>query len=133
VSSETRHKLRVANLGKKRPDHVIEKIVAGLKGRQVNAETRKKISNSLTGHAVSQSTREKLRLANLGKKQSKDSIRKMVATRIGVPRSEETKAKISAKKKGNVVITFEQRKKLSEAAKAQWARLKGKQNAQESK
>jgi len=119
VSSETRYKLRVANLGKKRPDHVIAKIAAGSKGRQVKQETRKKISETLTGHVVTEATREKLRAASLGKKQTPESIAKMISTRIGVPRSEEVKAKIGAKNKGRV-MSLEQRKFLSDLAKSKW-------------
>jgi hypothetical protein len=64
ISQETKEKLRLSNIGKKRSD-----------------ETRKNISIAKTGIKDSEETKLKKRLSHLGKKQSQEEIEKRRRTR----------------------------------------------------
>jgi hypothetical protein len=100
-SAETRQKISLANMGRKRTEDARKKMSIARLGRKITEEWRKKISLGLLGCKRTEETRKKMSNAQLGRKHT-----------------EETKRKISLAKKGHKV-SEEQRKKLSLANKGQ--------------
>lgn len=105
VSDETRELKRQQNLGKKH-----------------SAETKAKMSASRTNPSVE--TRQKLSVARKGWKWSDEAKAKMSKSHTGRAVSETTKEKLRAVNAGKIV-SEETKMKLSEAAKRQWAKIKG--------
>jgi group I intron endonuclease len=95
LSEETRHKLSMAAIGRKRSKESIEKSALGIRGRERSEETRRKISESNKGKKHSEETRHKLSLIFTGRKLSKEHIEKSALGHIGHIVSEETRRKIS--------------------------------------
>jgi len=93
LSEETRQKMSMAKIGKKRPPFTEEhkrKIGLSSKGRHYSKETKLKMSVAQLGRKHSprtEETKRKISLANKGRKHS--------------PRTEETKRKISLSHKGS--------------------------------
>lgn len=98
-SSETREKLRLANLGQKR-----------------SAETRARISKSKMGHKQSLDTIRRRALAIMGHEVTPETRAKIAASKIGKPRDESTKRKISNALKG-MTPSMETREKLKMSQK----------------
>ena len=141
-ANSARHKGRV-----KGPlsEETKKKISVACKGRIVkspSAETIEKIKAGNIGKKRSEETRAKLRIVNktkfLGKRHTAESIEKFSAPQRGRPKSEETKARMrkpkseAHKKKLSEVNlgkmhSAETRRKLSEIAKADWARRRSSQ------
>jgi len=105
IAPETIAKMKVAQLGWKRSPEAIEKVSEALRNR--SPELKKQIGDKLRG---------KKRPAHIGEAIKKAHTGKVV--------SAETKAKLSAFNKGKIVSN-ETKQKLSEAAKRQWAKIKG--------
>lgn len=105
VSDETRELKRQQNLGKKH-----------------SAETKAKMSASRTNPSAE--TRQKLSAARKGWKWSDEAKAKMSKSHAGRIVSETTKEKLRAANAGKIV-SEETKMKLSEAAKRQWAKVKG--------
>jgi len=101
ISIEQRAKISDALKGRKRPDHVVEKLRDGRTSYVASEETRKKISEANKGRAVSQETRKKMSENN-------------AKTQLGRPLSAETKTKLSLVRTGKKP-TDETRKRMSEA------------------
>ena len=87
-----------------------------MKGKQLTAEQREKISVSSTGRSVSSETRAKISEANKGRTVSEEHRAKMSLQRKGVPKSEEHRRNIGLAHKGKPK-SEETKKKLSDAIK----------------
>lgn len=61
-------RIALSKKGKKRPRHVMEKLIASNKGRKLSEKHRRKISKGIMGHKVSETTRRKLSVQKLGAK-----------------------------------------------------------------
>jgi group I intron endonuclease len=85
-SEETKQKISLANLGRKR--------------EPMSEETKKRMSQSALGKVFSEETREKLRQANLGKTLSEEHKEKLRLVNLGKTISEETRKKLSEINKG---------------------------------
>ena len=105
IAIESKHKMRLAKLGKKQTPEHIAKVISALKNR--SPEIKQKAGNKLRGKTRPLHIGEAVKLAHTGK---------IV--------SEETKAKIREARK-NQVFSEETKQKLSNAAMRQWARQKG--------
>lgn len=99
VSFETRQKIRLAQLGKKRgpcsdarrrrisearkgkPQP--ESVLLALRGRAVSEETRRKIGEANKGHKPSIEARRKMSLAKIGKRKSLETRRRMSLAKMG--------------------------------------------------
>jgi len=77
----------------------------GSSGFKHTADARKKMSIDRQGRFCSSETREKIRLAKMG----------VSHPHRGSPKSEETRRKISVARKGKVVISEEQKQKISQS------------------
>lgn len=105
-TQEARDKIGAASRGKKRPQHVIDALVAANKARTYKPHTystREKMSASHTGTArgpMSDAQKEKLRQAHLGKTASPEARMRMSIAQAGRVVSEETRRKISEAQKG---------------------------------
>jgi group I intron endonuclease len=114
ISLETREKLRIANLGKKRSDNVRAKMSAARSGekhhrfgKHHSSEAKEKLRAANLGKKASPETVAKLRVANsgenngfFGKRHSMEARLKMRAAKAGKKLSVEHKAKISISLKG---------------------------------
>ena len=105
VSDETREKLRIANTGQKHNPQHIAKVSEALRNR--SPEVKQKAGDKLKGRK---------RPSHIGEAVKKAHTGKIVSV--------ETKAKIAEFNKGKIV-SEETRLKLSQAAKKQWAKIKG--------
>lgn len=111
------------------------------KGMKASEEARQKMSlahsgdkNIMFGRTHTKEARDKIRNSKLGKKghiQTEETKKKISETHkgnknpnFGKPLSDETKAKLSASMKGRKT-SEETRRKMSEAAKNRWKKLKG--------
>lgn len=107
ISEETRQKMSVAHSGERNI----------MFGRTHTKEARYKIRNSRLGkkgHIQTEETKKKISETHKGNKNPN----------FGKPLSDETKAKLSASLKGRKT-SEETRRKMSEAAKNRWKKLKG--------
>ena len=119
-----------------------DKMSKSRKGHAVSDETRKKLSEANSGkYYHNEITKEIIRQKNLGRKQSLEERKKHSEGlkkwhRNNVERTKEIGKKISATKKGNVVISEEQRKQISRTLKEYFKTHKpyiaGKQHTEES-
>lgn len=101
-STETREKLRAANLGKKASLETRAKMSVSHKGLKCSIETCNKIGDVHRGLACSPETRAKIGNANRGEKHTADARAKMSASRMGVkrgPMPQWVRDKISAAKR----------------------------------
>lgn len=92
-SDKTKQLLRVANLGRKQPQEVIDRRAAKLKGHIVTEETRQKISAARKGKKLSPATIEKLKnriVTDATRQKIKVARQKQIFT-------EETRKKLSGK------------------------------------
>ena len=74
-------------------------------------------------YSPSEATRAKIVANNATRAISESHREKVARAMTGRTHSPETKAKISASKRGNTVISPEQRAKIGEASRADWAKL----------
>tara|TARA_R110000868_G_C10697544_1_gene748873 strand:- start:126 stop:803 length:678 start_codon:yes stop_codon:yes gene_type:complete len=128
VTEETREKLRTINLGKQLSDETKRKIGNSGKGKVHTKETKRKMSrnqigenNSFYGKSHSDLTKQKIAVASENRIVSDETKRKMSeaqkgdknhnygkpAYNKGKPMSEEQKKKISAAKKGKMILSTE--------------------------
>lgn len=72
LTTETKDKLRLANLGKKQSNETIEKRVSKIRGQKrfFSDEHKRRISETLKGNKLSEETIEKLKIARVGRKPS---------------------------------------------------------------
>lgn len=90
TSSETKEKLRLANIGRKQTAEHIEKVRLANIGKKHSIEHKNKISETMMGHSVSNEAKEKMKQAALKRwsdsffkqKMSKASSRKKKVERI---------------------------------------------------
>lgn len=119
-SPEVRNRMRLAQLGTKRPQEVKDRIGATQKGRIFTAEHRARISEAMRGRVMTEAA-----LANL---------RTAAAKRQGIPLSSEVRAKISSAHSGEKNHQYgkpgtwagktrpeETRRRISEGIKAHYA------------
>ena len=111
-SEESKLKMRLAKLGKKREPH--------------SEETKRKISEANTGKIRSEEARKKSGLSRKGKKNktpfSKETREKMSRARLGKPMSESTKQKLSIINTGNIP-SEETKNKLSKSI-TEWHKIR---------
>jgi len=99
-SEETKNKIHLSNLGKKRSLEFKQRMRLFSTGRICSEETKKKLKHirGFLGKHHSEETKEKMRIAHLGNKST-----------TGIPCSEETKEKIrlafARRRKLNAIIT----------------------------
>ena len=103
ASAETRVKMSLAQRGKKQPRDAVARTAAALRGRKHTPEMCAKNS-----------------AAHMGRRNSLDAIAKTAAALRGRKRPSDVVAKITARNR-----TPDVRRKLSEAAKKQWAEGRG--------
>lgn len=123
LSPEHREKARIANLGKKRSPEAIAKFSAKMKGRKRPRSVVLKIAKANRGKKRSAEARANIALGQQRRYQDPDQRAKMAYWK-GKKMSDAHKAKISASQ-----CKPEVRKRKSEAAKAQWRRIKEVSNA----
>jgi group I intron endonuclease len=133
LSEETKNKLKLLNIGKKKSEETKKKMSESHKGRPpVSCETRKKMSEAQKGKKHSPETIEKLRLINTGRKMSDEQKEKLRIAQIGKTyktgwhHTEEAKRKISEFSKGNKfrlgsIANNETKLKMSKSQKKRWA------------
>jgi len=104
-TSETKAKLRAANLGKTLSPEHRAKLSAAHKGRVVSPETRAKLSAAQKGKPLSAENRArlvKMCAANKGKPLSPEHRAKLGAAQIGRKHTPEMRAKMSVARKGKL-------------------------------
>lgn len=116
-SKEHIEKVRMAVTGKKRPKEAIEATASKKRGKKLNTEQKKRLSDAHIGQVawnkgikMSNEFREKLRAANIGKKLSTESIKKR----------EETKRLKGNSGFSGKNLTDEHRKNLSDAKRKKY-------------
>ena len=94
----------------------------GCKGKEVSAETKRKISVASKGRVKSAEELRKLSVASNGRVKSAEELRKCrEAQKRRPPASEETRRKMSESAKRKPPISEETRRKLGEASLARWS------------
>lgn len=104
LSEQSRHKISIANKGRKRTQEAIKKTASKLIGQKRSIESRMKMSNAAKGKIVSIETRKKLSIIGHNRKQSEITRKKISEGNKGkhnVPCSEATKQKISFENSGS--------------------------------
>lgn len=127
VTEEMRQASSLANKGKILPPETRAKISEGLRGRPVSPESRAKMSASHKGQGLgkkqSEEHRRKCALARTGRVVSEETRAKLRAANFGKRPSPETIAKSQAARTGRK-LSAEHCKRLSEAQRLRWAKLK---------
>lgn len=124
LSEETRHKISLANTGRRMPPRSEEfrlKMSIAHKGKVVSEETGRKISQSKRGKKIKPCTEDRKRKvgqAHKGMKHTEVAKRRM--SEAAKNRSEETKHKLSEAAKRRPPISDEVRRKMSEAQKRRY-------------
>jgi group I intron endonuclease len=109
MSEETKQKLRVANIGKKKSPEACMRLSQSLKGHTTSAATRAKIGDAHRGTKHTKEAKEKMSKSRCGENNHWFGTH---GSMYGRHHTEETKRKISESNKGKVV-SEETRKKMS--------------------
>lgn len=115
-TDETRHKMSIANKGKKKSPESIAKTAAANRGRKHSPEAIAKISEFQKGKKKSPESVIKMSEAKKGKERSPEHCANLSKSHMGKKLSLETIAKMSAFNKGKV-LSLEHKLKISESSK----------------
>lgn len=97
---EANRKTGAARRGIPRPPEVVARAAAGLVGRKLSEETRRKMSEKMTGFRHTEEAKAKIAAASLGRELSDEAKAKISAFWKGRERSEEQGQKLSEAMKG---------------------------------
>lgn len=108
-------------------------VTKGGRGGVRTKEAAEKAAQKLRGRPLSVDHKEKIGAAKRGKKLSPEHIEKVRLSKVGFKHSDEARKKMSVAATGRKMPTFseEHRARLSEAAKADWAKRKQLANCKE--